>query len=876
MAVEAMKQGARVGPYELLSPLGAGGMGEVWKARDTRLDRTVAIKFSKAAFSDRFQREARAIAALNHPNIATLFDVGPDYLVMEYVEGAPIQPTDDIRMLLDLAAQIADGLAAAHAAGIVHRDLKPDNILLTKQRRVKILDFGLAKQAAKPGQDEATMTVATDSGTVMGTVAYMSPEQARGLELDARSDQFCFGLILYELATGKRAFQRPTAAETMTAILRDEAPSLPDTLPTPFRWIVERLLSKDPIARYHSSSDLLIDLRAVTGRLTERVNSAPAPPRPRRLSPWIATGLGLALLAMLFRIALKPPALDASRYRFTPFAVAGGVNEVLPAWSPDGRSIAYVEADGEDRRLMIKAVVGGAPLTLVRTKRYLGSISWSADGERIYYYDRATPLGHVAWVSRAGGQPTVLRFEGVREGAGFGTPAMSPDGRTLALLAAEEAGGKRVRRLALSSPPGSAPRLIGPELPCCVVPTCLAWSPDSARLIGQIPDEGSLRHLWLFPVDGNARIIPTGPARTQPTGSILPGGRYAVLSTVSASLTDQGLQLLDVETGALSPLLPSPVPLLDPAVSLDGKRIAYVAQTHGFALLEIPLDGTPPHPLFPANVDQHSAAWAPAGGGIVLARAESLVIRDAGGSERVLVSPRDFPEAEAPPVFTWPEFSPDGLKVIFTCRGCEPGLSLWMIPAGGGTPARVARGTGDGGYGASWSPDGQWVAYNNTRAGQQTSLSRLRVGSDAGPQKLADHSCFDLAWSPEGKRIACAQPGRLDLISPDGKERRALNGDGIVGPVAWSRNGRELYVVRRQGERVRLERVDADSGTTRPVNELPSSFQPRSPVATAGLSVSASGGSLAISVLDQDGDIWILDGFKPPKSFWERLWLWKR
>jgi TolB protein len=318
------------------------------------------------------------------------------------------------------------------------------------------------------------------------------------------------------------------------------------------------------------------------------------------------------------------------------------------------------------------------------------------------------------------------------------------------------------------------------------------------------------------------------------------------------------------------------VPLLDPVVSLDGGRIAYVAQTHGFALVEIPLDGAPARPLLPANVDQHSPAWAPAGGGIAFARGESLLIRDAGGIERVLVSPIDFPGAEAPPAFVWPEFSPDGQKILFTCRGCERGLSLWMVPAAGGTPARIARGTGDGGYGASWSPDGQWIAYNNTRAGQPTLLSRLKVGSGANPEQLADHSCFDLAWSPEGNRIACAQPGRLELISPDGKETRTLNGDGIVGPVAWSRNGRELYVVRRQGERVRLERVDPESGTAKPVSELPSTFQPRSPIATAGLSVSATGESLAISVLDQDGDIWILDGFEPPRRFWEKLWPWKR
>jgi len=209
--MQTRKPGARVGPYELVSPAGAGGMGEVWKARDTRLDRTVAIKFSNAAFSDRFQREARSIAALNHPNIATIHDVGDNYLVMEYVDGEPVRPPGDVRKTLDIAVQIADGVAAAHTAGFVHRDLKPDNILLTKAGRVKILDFGIAKQTGAPARGEVTMTAATEPGKVIGTVAYMSPEQVRGESVETHSDQFSFGLILYELLAGKRAFPHTAA-----------------------------------------------------------------------------------------------------------------------------------------------------------------------------------------------------------------------------------------------------------------------------------------------------------------------------------------------------------------------------------------------------------------------------------------------------------------------------------------------------------------------------------------------------------------------------------------------------------------------------------------------------------------------------------------
>src|SRR6516225_7372314 len=207
-----LSNGARLGPYEILAQIGEGGMGAVYKARDTRLDRIVAVKVSQAAFSERFEREARAVAALNHPNICQLHDVGENYLVMEFIDGAPISAPDSTRKLLDYAVQIADGLSAAHAAGIVHRDLKPANILITgpgsgDPGRVKILDFGLAKSAADDSKpQDATRTMAiTDTGTTVGTIAYMSPEQARGVtKLTAQSDQFSLGLVLYELCAGKR------------------------------------------------------------------------------------------------------------------------------------------------------------------------------------------------------------------------------------------------------------------------------------------------------------------------------------------------------------------------------------------------------------------------------------------------------------------------------------------------------------------------------------------------------------------------------------------------------------------------------------------------------------------------------------------------
>jgi serine/threonine protein kinase len=264
--------GQRIGPYEVLAKLGEGGMGDVYSARDTRLGRTVAIKRTHERFSDRFEREARAISALNHPNICQLYDVGPNYLVMELVEGAPVAAVDSSRKLLELAVQMADGLAAAHAAGIVHRDLKPDNILVTRDGRVKILDFGLAteRSALMGEEDTQTVAAATEPGVILGTVNYMSPEQARGQSsVGPQSDQFSLGLVLYELVAGKRAFRRNSTAETLAAIIRDEAEPLPETTPAPLRWVIERLLAKDPADRYDSTRDLYRELRQMRDRLSE-------------------------------------------------------------------------------------------------------------------------------------------------------------------------------------------------------------------------------------------------------------------------------------------------------------------------------------------------------------------------------------------------------------------------------------------------------------------------------------------------------------------------------------------------------------------------------------------------------------------------------
>src|SRR5579863_5210751 len=313
--------GDKLGPYEILGPLGAGGMGEVYHARDTRLHRAVAIKVLPEFVSSdpdrlrRFEQEARAAAALNHPNILVVHQMGTyegmPYLVSELLEGETLRESlrpgpVSLRKAIDCGVQIAHGLAAAHDKGIIHRDLKPENLFVTRDGRVKILDFGLAKLTQAEAASHSslpTITQATEAGVVLGTVGYMSPEQVRGVAVDARSDIFSFGAILYEMISGKRAFHGETAADTMSAILREEPAELSETnrnVSPALERIVQHCLEKNPEQRFHSASDIAFDLEHLTGVSGISARSAAVATAPSRNKFWgaLAGGLGLALLML--------------------------------------------------------------------------------------------------------------------------------------------------------------------------------------------------------------------------------------------------------------------------------------------------------------------------------------------------------------------------------------------------------------------------------------------------------------------------------------------------------------------------------------------------------------------------------------------------
>ena len=344
--------GMRLGPYEIVSPLGAGGMGEVYRARDTRLGREVALKILPAEVAadpgrqQRFEQEARAVSALNHPNIVSVHDIGAEngvsFMVTELVDGETLRALIargpvSVRKLIEVAAQIADGLAAAHAAGIVHRDLKPENIMLTRDGRVKILDFGLAKQTAPVSPNDATLTMGpTETGTIIGTVGYMSPEQVRGATLDSRSDLFSFGVILHEMLSGKATFAGETSADVLRAILREEAADLPAAVPPGLARIVAHCLEKEPQSRFQSAYDLAFGLRAISGSSVAPAVKLPAPKRYGPLAAFAA--LGIIAVAAAFLLGGRFNKAEPPRYQRLTFR-RGFIDSAR--FAPEGKSIVY-------------------------------------------------------------------------------------------------------------------------------------------------------------------------------------------------------------------------------------------------------------------------------------------------------------------------------------------------------------------------------------------------------------------------------------------------------------------------------------------------------------------------------------------------------
>jgi Tol biopolymer transport system component len=438
--------GRRLGNYDILDKLGEGGMGQVWRAKDARLNRSVAVKILPADVAgdpvrrERFEQEARALGALNHPNIVAVYDIGQSdgqaYIVSELVDGEALRAVIERgpvtgRKLLDIATQTADGIAAAHALGIVHRDLKPENIMQSRDGRVKVLDFGLAKQNA-PITTEETATIALSSpGMVLGTVGYMSPEQVRGEPVDARSDIFSFGCVLYEMASGKQPFAGKSAADVMSAVLREDPPDLDASVPSALGAILHRCLEKDPARRFQSAADLAFALRSIGHLTTSQTAIAAMPPAPARhpRHRWLFIALaaagGFLLVAAGLFVGKRSAAPALPEYQRLTFREGGITNA---RFAPDRQNVVYA-ANWDMQESLIFIGAPGSPEARPLDIKGTRLLSLSSKGDLALLTGPFSPdgLGTLARASIGGAQPRAL-LENVR------FADWSPDGSEMAVV----------------------------------------------------------------------------------------------------------------------------------------------------------------------------------------------------------------------------------------------------------------------------------------------------------------------------------------------------------------------------------------------------------------------------------------------------------
>ncbi len=527
-----LSSGDRLGPYEVLSPLGAGGMGEVWKARDPRLGRDVAIKTSALQFSDRFEREARAIASLNHPNVCTLYDVGPNYLVMELIDGITLAehiargpvPADQA---LGIAKQIVYALEAAHEKGIVHRDLKPANVKIRPDGSVKVLDFGLAKTGAhaEAAADSSTIMMSGISvpGMILGTVAYMSPEQAAGQAVDKRADIWAFGVVLYEMLTGKRLFRADSTAHLLADVLRApiDLEKLPKETPPQVRHLLRRCLDRDVRNRLRDIGEARVAIEGA-GAQGDDPGAAPASSRPRS-SRWMVAG---AVLAIGFAVAAAGwyraarPAAPMSAWTLTRLTSDPGLSG-FPALSPDGKLVAYSSDRSLDgaQDLYIKQVAGGEPVRLTSDGAGNTTPDFSPDGSKLVFRSNRNG-GGIYEIPAFGGDARLLARDGLN-------PRFSPDGSQVAYWVGEQGvsamvpGGGTVWVVPAA---GGQPQKVGPNFTAARYPI---WSADGKRLLfvgytSAKAGEASGLDWWLMAPNGG-EAVKTG-AQDALLGGALPAG----------------------------------------------------------------------------------------------------------------------------------------------------------------------------------------------------------------------------------------------------------------------------------------------------------------------------------------------------------------
>ncbi len=881
-------------------------MGKVYRARDSRLRRQVALKILPAAFAidpdrrRRFTQEAQAAAALNHPNILAVHDIGVEngtpFLITELVDGQELRKELErgalpVKRLLDLAVQISAGLRGAHEAGLVHRDLKPENVMVTRDGRVKILDFGLATSAQPVGDAvDGPQTTRTVSGLIVGTAGYMSPEQARGGAVDFRSDLFSFGVMLYEMATGVHPFRRNSGVETMAAIIADEPLPIAEQnsrIPTILRWIIERCLAKDPGDRYAATADLAFDLTALRGRLAEaEAGTSPEKPVRRRWWPAIAAGLGLIVVGSIV-LAGRATREPTSLYTFTPLVTDAGY-QGAPAWSPDGKTIAYVAQVDGVLQVFTRNVTSSLPLKITDRPFDSEDPFWSADGTRIFFHSLAEDQESLWSVSAGGGPPQVVVKNASRA-------ALSPDGKTLALMR-HQTGGFGSLRLWMASPPEAEPQPYAepPFNTYLFSDGWLRFSQDGKNLcvwgygFGRRGASGVIASAyWLLPMPtGRPREVLNSLVLQSPSGANvfdwMPDNRHLTIGLAHPRLMGRHLWLADTESGRHEPLTATPGNESYPAVSPDGGRIAFASEAVDFDLVTLPVDGTAMQPLLATSRNEFDPAWSPRGAQYAFATDRNgsmqISLRSQDGEwERAIVSEDQF-KGERTLTLGAIAFAPDGERIVYQRLGERTGYRLWIsTAAAAGPPVQVHTGTT---YqdAPTWSPDGVWLAFVEGVQGLNHLVKKRVGGPDALVTLLRDRvtPLSRPEWSPDGQWILCDTADGLMLVRSDGKTSRLLSEEFWL-TYAWSGDGRSVMGLREGDKRrhLALVAVDVATGAERVINPdlgaIPPANQPVRGFARM------PDGRFVTSIARARSDIWVMDGVRAPSSWLARwLSLWQR
>ena len=863
----ALVPGMRLGPYEILSPLGAGGMGEVFRARDTRLGRDVAIKVlpdhlsgDKRALA-RFESEARAVAALSHPNILALFDVGETngvhFAVTELLDGETLRSAlrrgpIPWREAAEIAASIAEGLEAAHARGLVHRDVKPENIFLCSTGHPKILDFGLAKKEAT-GPDantESLPAIRTAPGALLGTVGYMAPEQLRGLQVDHRADIFAFGCVLYEMLSGHRAFPGHTASEVIAAILHEAPPPLEGPsvhVPVPLREVVSRCLKKASAERFSSARDVAFSLQAIASGEQLALAALPAGRfRHRALAALAASAALLATVAGLR--ALRSP---AGLPPFQPRQVTSGPGcESDPALSPDGEVLTFVAEQNGRTDLWVVDVDGGRPLRLTDDPERESSPAWLPDGRTIVYAaadDQGTDLRKVP---RFGGPPQTLIANGC-------DPAISPDGRFVAFSREAGNGGSTIWTAPLADP-GKARRLTR-EADGLYEQRQPAFSPDGTTICYR-----DFHDLWLVPVAGGAarRLTADGPADFDPAFS--PDGLHVYFASYREAT--RAVWRIGIGGGTPERVTLGTGMEIHPALSRDGRRLCYATHLEGNSLV---------------LVDRRTGARTRA----EESRLAGFGCLDPKGRFLVYTSTREnavdlwsLPLSDGRPAgpprrltelggrAACPDVSPDGRFVAFYLVR-EKEREILVVPSGGGEPVPVAPHAGTDTQ-PSWSPDGTQLAFVSDRGGsEQVWTVPMRDGRPAGNphQRTRTETWAAFPRFLPGGLLACTSgdAGSRDvwIVDLEGRHPARRVTSGTSAWYAFADPGTEtLLVLAEWAEgRCSVRAVPIKGGEPRSV---PWGEPADLSTEISSFTLSADGRLAALVEESRRGDVWVLEAGK--------------